>query len=332
MSPSNSFSILSIDGGGIRGIIPALVLAEIEERADRPIAELFDLVAGTSTGGILSLGLTAPGDDDTPRYSASDLVEFYDEEGGDIFQKYGWDMYEKARATVRSVVDEKYDADNIEQILKDRFGSASLSDALTPVLVPAYEIEQRRPYFFKSHRAKESSERDILMWKAARATSAAPTYFEPFKINIEGPLEYLALIDGGVYANNPAACALVEGAADFSAPPSEVFMLSVGTGVNTKSLRYEAVRDWGLLYWVRPLLDVVFDGVSDSVDYQLNALLNAGRDQRRYYRLQPKLDDATDAMDNASPRNLRSLKLLARDLISISDESDEIDAICEALT
>lgn len=65
------------------------------------------------------------------------------------------------------------------------------------MLVPAYEIEQRRPYFFESHRAEESSERDILMWKAARATSATPTYFEPFKINIEGPIEYLALIDGG---------------------------------------------------------------------------------------------------------------------------------------
>ncbi len=326
MSASDSFSILSIDGGGIRGLIPALVLAEIEERTDRPIAELFDLVAGTSTGGILSLGLTAPDDDDTPRHSASDLVEFYDEEGGDIFQKYGWKMYEKAR----SLIDEKYDADNIERILKDRFGSASLSDALTPVLVPAYEIEQRRPYFFKSHRAKESSERDILMWKAARATSAAPTYFEPFKINIEGPVEYLALIDGGVYANNPAACALVEGAADFSADPSEVFMVSVGTGVNTNSLRYEDVRDWGIFDWAQPLLDVVFDGVSDSVDYQLNALLNAGSGPQRYYRLQPKLDDATDAMDNASPSNLRSLKLLARDLIA--DESDEIDAICEALT
>lgn len=325
MSHSDSFSILSIDGGGIRGIIPALVLAEIEKRTDRPIAELFDLIAGTSTGGILALGLTVPGDEDTSRYSASDLVEFYDEEGGDIFQKSGWDTYRKAQ----SFFDEKYDADAIERILQNKFGSASLSDASTPVLVPAYEIEQRRPYFFKSHRAKESSERDILMWKAARATSAAPTYFEPFKINIEGPLEYLALIDGGVYANNPAACALVEGAADFDADPSTVFMVSVGTGVNTNSLRYEAARGWGLIKWAQPLLDVVFDGVSDTVDYQLNALLNTKTGPRRYYRLQPKLDDANDALDNASPTNLRSLKLLARDLIS--DESDEIDAICEAL-
>lgn len=323
MSTSDSFSILSIDGGGIRGIIPALVLAEIEERTDRPISELFDLIAGTSTGGILALGLTVPGDDDTSRYSASDLVEFYDEEGGDIFQKSGWD-------TAHSFFDEKYDADAIERSLQNKFGSASLSDASTPVLVPAYEIEQRRPYFFKSHRAKKSSERDILMWKAARATSAAPTYFEPFKINIEGPLEYLALIDGGVYANNPAACALVEGASDFDAELSSVFMVSVGTGVNTNSLHYETVRGWGLIKWAQPLLDVVFDGVSDSVDYQLNALLNTGTGTRRYYRLQPKLDDATEALDNASPANLRSLKLLARDLIS--DESDEIDALCKALT
>lgn len=325
MPPTNGFTVLSLDGGGIRGIIPALVLAEIEKRTDRPIADLFDLIAGTSTGGILSLGLTVPGDDDAPRYTADDLVEFYDEEGPDIFQSFGWKPYEATKA----LFDEKYDAANIEEILENRFGSTTLADALTPVLVPAYEIEQRRPYFFKSHRARSKSERDILMWKAARATSAAPTYFEPFRIDIEGPLEYLALVDGGVYANNPAACALVEGVSDFNADPSDVFMVSLGTGVNTKSIKYEMARDWGLLGWARPILDVVFDGVSDTVDYQLNALLNRSTADRMYYRLQPKLDEATDAMDNASPGNLRSLKLLARDLIR--EKSAEIDALCERL-
>jgi len=325
MPVSNSFSILSIDGGGIRGIIPALVLAEIEERSGRRIAELFDLIAGTSTGGILALGLTAPDGAGSPRFTAADLVTLYDEKGEDIFHRFDWTLYK----AVKSLFDEKYDADNIERILKEQFGKATLSDALTPVLIPAYEIEQRRPYFFKSHRAKESSRRDFPMWKAARATTAAPTYFEPFRIDVEGPTEYLALVDGGVYANNPAAGALVEGTTNFATAPLEPFVVSLGTGVHARPIRYRRARDWGLLGWARPLLDVVFDGVSDSVDYQLNTLLNYDDGAPSYYRLQPTLDEATDTFDDASRANLRRLKHIARTLIA--EKTSEIDAICESL-
>lgn len=321
----NTFSVLSIDGGGIRGIIPALVLQEIEQRTGRRIADLFDLIAGTSTGGILGLGLTAPDSENTPRYEAADLVELYDERGSDIFQKSGWSLIE----TVASACDVKYEAEPIEGILKDRFDDISLSEALTPVLVPAYEIEQRRPYFFKSHKATEDEKRDIQMWKAARATSAAPTYFEPFKINIDGPLEYLALIDGGVYANNPASCALVEATAHFSVDPSDVFMLSLGTGENTKPIRYQTACDWGMVDWVRPMIDVVFDGVNDTVDYHLNALLNESIEPAMYHRLQPELSEETDELDNASPSNIRRLKLEAKDLVQ--NETDVIDDVCETL-
>ena len=80
-------NILSIDGGGIRGIIPAIVLAEIEKNTGSKIANLFDLIAGTSTGGILALGLTRPGNDSTPQYSASDLVTLYEEEGRNVFSR-----------------------------------------------------------------------------------------------------------------------------------------------------------------------------------------------------------------------------------------------------
>jgi hypothetical protein len=144
------FRVLSIDGGGIRGIIPALILAELEQRAERPIAKIFDLVAGTSTGGILAVGLTMAGARRKPKYSARDLVALYEEEGDDIFHRSKW---HQIRA-VGSLAEEKYPSGGIERVLGERFAEAWLSESLTNVLVTAYDIELRRPHFFKSDRAR----------------------------------------------------------------------------------------------------------------------------------------------------------------------------------
>lgn len=324
---AKQFKILSIDGGGIRGIIPAMVLTEIEKRTGQRIAEMFDLVAGTSTGGILALGLNKPGPDKTPAYTAGELVKLYDEKGPRIFSRSVW---HRIRA-MGNAVEEKYPSESIEAVLEQYFGDAMLSQSIADVLVTSYEIEQRRPFFFKSHKAKKNPEEfDFLMKDAARATSAAPTYFEPNQIKINGPLERLGLIDGGVYANNPAACALVEATSKFDAPPEDVYMLSLGTGELTRPIRYEDATGWGLIQWAQPLLNVVFDGVSDTVDYQLNLILNrADEKQKRYHRLQLKLDQGNDDMDDASKTNLWALKLLATDLIE--KNNDRLEEICQAL-
>ena len=174
--------ILSIDGGGIRGIIPALVLYEIEKRTGQPIAKLFDLIAGTSTGGILALGLVKPNKNGTPQYSAKNLEELYENEGKTIFSST---ICHKIKS-LDGLLDEKYPSSRIESVLKKYFGDTHLSEALTNIIVPSYEIEQRTPWFFKSFNAKDTNKKneDFLMRQVARATSAAPTYFEPCKINI----------------------------------------------------------------------------------------------------------------------------------------------------
>lgn len=128
-----------------------------------------------------------------------------------------------------SIVEEKYPADGIESVLDRYFGTTRLKDALTEVLVPSYEIERRVPFFFKSRYAKEKPEYDFPMKTVARATSAAPTYFEPVQIITDDGLDYYALIDGGVFANNPALCAYAEAIRMF--PGAEDFVLvSLGTG------------------------------------------------------------------------------------------------------
>jgi patatin-like phospholipase/acyl hydrolase len=313
------FKVLSIDGGGIRGIIPAMVLAEIEERSGKPIAETFDLIAGTSTGGILALGLAMPGDSGKPRYAARDLIELYEDEGASIFS---------GRAgTIRNLFEERYPSAGVEEVLKEYFGDARLKDALTRVFVTSYEIQLRAPFFFRSERAKGDSDYDFPMREVARATSAAPTYFEPAKVESRGPVEYYALVDGGVFANNPAMCAYVEATGILeergSVAPgeSDILVVSLGTGQLTDRLRYEKVTGWGLMEWARPLIDVVFDGVSDTVDFQLKQLLPRGEDGlRRYCRFQSELVEVSDAMDDVTPENMRDLKLLAQTMIDSEEE------------
>jgi patatin-like phospholipase/acyl hydrolase len=310
--------LVAIDGGGIRGIIPALVLAEIEARTRRPIAELADLIAGTSTGGILACALTVPGEDGRPRHSAQALCELYRTEGPKIFHRSLWRIIESADG----LIDEKHDAGALEDALRRYLGDARLGDALTRVLVTSYDLESRTPFFFKSWRVDEPG-REFPMRVVARATAAAPTYFEPELAQPADGSAPLTLVDGGVFATNPSMCAYAE--AQRLEPGSQTTVVSLGTGQLTKPIHYEQAKDWGLVEWVRPVIDVVFDGVSDTVDYQLHQLL-AGD----YTRLQTVLERASDALDDASERNLELLSEQARELIERSDA--ELDRVCAVLT
>ncbi len=297
--------VLSIDGGGIRGLIPALVLAEVEARTGRRIAELFDLIAGTSTGGILACALAKPG-----AQSAAELVELYRTEGPRIFHR---SLGHRLRSA-EGLLEEKHDDDALDDALTRYLGSGRLSDATTRVLVTAYDLEARGPHFFKSWRADLDGPLRIV----ARATAAAPTYFEP--VEMDG----MSLVDGGVFATNPAMCAYAESfVLDGRAPG---FVLSLGTGRQTRPIHHHDAAGWGLVQWVRPVIDIVFDGVSDTVEYQLEHLMPEGS----VVRLQVELDRASDALDDASARNLALLEEQARELIAA--EGDAIDRACAALT
>lgn len=315
------YRVLSIDGGGIRGIIPAMVLDHIETLTGKQIWELFDLIVGTSTGGLLALGLTKPHPDgEGAEFAARDIVELYEDKGARIFSPR-WQG---------PLLDEKYPAQAIEAVLDEYFGDTHLREAKTEVLITAYEIERRRPIVFKRRHAQSPSrkrrEHDLPMKQIARATSAAPTYFEPVRIAMEAPQDYLALIDGGVFANNPALCGYVE-AFKLKAPEQNVLLVSLGTGELTHPLSYDDVKDWGLLSWARQIIDVVFDGVSGNVEYILEHLAAEG-DQ--VHRFQIRLDESTAPLDNAEAGNLRALKLIAEELIFLNRE--RLEAISDTLS
>ena len=301
--------VLSIDGGGIRGLIPAIVLTELEQRSGRRIFELFDLIAGTSTGGILACALCAP--DPLP---ADELVSLYEVEGPKIFDR---DVFQRIRSG-EGLLDEKYDAGELDRALERFLADKRLADARPDLIVPAYNMTEPGPYFFKTRKARESpSEEDFPLSVVARATAAAPTYFEPLEVS------GAALVDGGVFAVNPAMSAFAEVVR--VQPTAEVLLVSLGTGERTRKRSFDQVKDWGLVEWAKPILDVVFDGMSEAVDYQLRHALEDGR----YWRLQTELELASDDLDDAGEANLRLLRKHAEDLIEI--RSDDLDRIVTAL-
>jgi uncharacterized protein len=294
--------ILSIDGGGIRGLIPARVLEEIERRCARPTGELFDLVAGTSTGAIIACALTKP-----QPLTGQQIARIYLDEGPEIFDR----SLLKVITSVGGLVDERYDSDGLLKSLRKHFGEHRLSDAKPAIMLTAYDLVGRNALLLRN-------DDDLSMVDAAHGSSAAPSYFEPAQIG------KLTLVDGGVFATNPAMVAYAELAAAGRREEIDL-VVSLGTGSHMRPLPYEAVRGWGRLEWARPLIDVVFDGGSDAVDFQLGHLL-----EEKYVRLQTRLEEAGDDLDDASSENLAALRREAERLIEAQDA--EIDAVCARLT
>src|SRR5215212_3356763 len=300
--------VLAIDGGGIRGLVPALVLTELERRAGRPIFELFDLIAGTSTGGILACALSAPG-----ALPASELVKLYEDQGPDIFSR---SLFQRIRSA-DGLIDEKYDDAALDRALARFLAQKNLSDTKPDLIVPSYDTNLPGPYFFKTTDAKASAADDFPLSVVARATAAAPTYFEPVHAGEK------ALVDGGVFAANPAMCAVAEALNTVS--PKDVVLVSLGTGERTHQRDFDEIKDWGLVNWARPILDVVFDGASDAVNYQLKRVLAADR----YWRFQVELTLATDHLDDATEGNLAKLRGHAEELLAT--RSDDLDRVVAAL-
>jgi patatin-like phospholipase/acyl hydrolase len=331
--------ILSIDGGGIRGIIPAVILNAIEERIqakEGPSARLADyvhLVAGTSTGGIIACGMLIPesGTSKRPRYTMAEVLDIYMERGHEIFDRSALHKFR----TLGGLMDEKYEATGLEEALEEKFGATLLSELLRPCLITAYDIRYRKTVFFGSHKTDDGEDkgRDFLVQDVARATSAAPTYFEAANIASVAGVHH-ALIDGGVFANNPAMCAYAEARGmtlrGISRPTAkDMYMVSIGTGTVRKEYPYAKAKDFGMMEWVQPVIDIMMSGNSETVSYQLQKLFGAGDNPSGYIRIEPGLHNASPEMDDASPENLAALKEAGNKFVS--DNRDMIKGIVDTL-
>jgi patatin-like phospholipase/acyl hydrolase len=337
------YKILSIDGGGIRGIIPAMILAELERCMGASIAESFDMIAGTSTGGILSLGLTKPHDRDrwTPQYSASDLVDLYSTQGKRIFHEAF------PGKTDEWLFNAKHRWQGKDAVLTEYLGETPIDHALKQVFITSYDTQLRKPVFFISNPEAEEHDKNLnfrkictgfTMKQVAMATSAAPTFFEPYQVltaHRDTPHGYYSLIDGAAYANNPTLLAIMEARMTYfrehekELPMQEILIVSLGTGSLVHPFEYEQVKGWGKLQWIQPFINIVFDGQSEAIDSQLGSLLQTSCATQNYYRFQLDLDEEYNAMDDASDRNIQKLKDMACRMI---DERElAITKLCKEL-
>jgi uncharacterized protein len=295
--------VLAIDGGGIRGLIPAIVCKRIEDVSKRPLSTIFDLIAGTSTGGIIALGI-ADGLD------TSSLVKLYEEQGQTIFAN--------PKNKFHSYLSPKYKSHGLKDILKEKFQNRRLSDVSVNVMVTVYDLSNRKPSIFKSWEVEAGSKDDCLLLEAALATSAAPTFFEPVLLNGN------SAVDGGIYCNNPALLAYIEAKKKW--PDEEICLLSLGTGTLTTSLLHKEAKTWGKLGWALPALECVFDGVSKTTDNTLIELAKIYPSKFRYWRIQCGLDSTCEEMDNVSEEAIINLSRLGDKLVK--DNEAILSEIC----
>lgn len=337
----SKIKILSIDGGGIRGILPGVILTRLEEKLQKlsdddsvRIADFFDLLAGTSTGGILSLAYLVPDDKNRPLLSAKDAVNLYLDRGDEIFDI---NLGQKLKSGF-GVTDEKYSAEELEEALHDTFQDKMLSDLIKPCIISSYDIRNAKPHFFKQHK----SHNKIYNYKikdVARATSAAPTYFEAARVKNEIGTPY-ALVDGGLFANNPTMVAYSEARTmkfpdkiDFPTA-KDMLIISIGTGSQSKSYSYKKVKDWGLVNWVKPIIEIMMSGNSSATHYHLIQIFDTLKklyDKNCYHRLEPEVISADSQMDNASVKNLKLLEEDALNYVSKAEVDDELNDIAKKL-
>jgi patatin-like phospholipase/acyl hydrolase len=333
--------ILSIDGGGIRGLIPALVLRHLRHRLrergiNKEFHELFDLMAGTSTGGLIVLGLCAPKPD--PRrpgqllrqvtLSIEDILKIYLEKGQTIFPR---SVFHGLRS-LGQAVHEKYSSTPIHDLLQELLGEATLRDCLCHLLVTSYDMAKGTVFLFKHRprrRDRHSSDPDFYLKDVALAATAAPTYFQPVRLKPIGKKDpAMCLIDGGIFAANPAMSAYIEARKTFRFA-RRFLILSLGTGIVTGRYSCRDINTWGYLEWINPargapLLSAMSTGQSECVDHQLRKLPGV-----KYFRINGELEEEHIQMDDASSENLDALKAAADRIITENETS--LDKLCREL-
>ncbi|XP_019149980.1 PREDICTED: patatin-like protein 2 [Ipomoea nil] len=345
--PGGVITILSIDGGGIRGIIPGTIVAYLEEELqaldgpDARAADYFDVIAGTSTGGLMTTMLSAPDKNKRPLYAGKDIVPFYKEHGPKIFPSAG--IFEVVRDATSLLAGPKYDGKYLHQVLQDQLGETRLSQTLTHIVIPAFDIKTFQPTVFTTCDVKDSPEKNAKLSDICIATSAAPTYLPGHYFDTAdakgGKVEY-NLIDGGVAANNPTLIAistvtqrmvakdpkyLTSSTSSKEAVGCHRFLiLSIGTGNSKYADKYTAQQaaTWGVLGWLaqgdgNPLIDVFSVASADMVDYHIATIFQALQAGDNYLRIQEDdLKGSTASVDVTTKENLDALEEVGKKLLT----------------
>lgn len=321
--------ILSIDGGGIRGIIPAAILNYLETRIQAirddsriRIANLVDLVSGTSTGSIIGSLMLIPDKSGThPLYSMNEILQMYIQLGPDVFHKNKWHDFK----TLWGLVGPKYPESNIEGPLIQMVDHYKLGDLIKPCAFTGYDIEQRRVNIY-TNKDRNRKYEDYYVKDVVRGSTSIPAFFRPAYFQ-EGT-DLNTIIDGGVFANNPSLVAYVEASKTLfddkgvkSLNPHQMIVLSFGTGAGQRTkYPYGKTKRWGAAQWFFPILNILLSGSSDIVDYQMKKLFEAYDRPDNYKRINPPLIHSDSPSTDGSFENITKLLMDANDYIEENKE------------
>lgn len=365
-------TILSIDGGGIRGIIPGTILAYLESQLqeldgeEARLVDYFDVISGTSTGGLIVAMLTAQDqsgghsrNSNRPLFEAKEIVPFYLKHSPKIFPQprgifCGW-----GETIVRLVGGPKFNGKYLHDLVEGFLGDTKLTQSLTNVVIPCFDIKKLQPVIFSSYQAVNNQAMNAKLSDICISTSAAPTFFPAHRFtneDSEGIKHEFNLIDGGIAANNPTLCAIAEVTkqiikknpvmGDISPLDFTRFLvISIGTGSIRNQEKYNAkmASKWGLMCWVfesgsTPILDCYSEAIHDMVDYQSSVVFQALRSEKNYLRIDDdSLKGDLGSVDISTEKNMEGLvevgeALLKKRVSRVNLESGHYQPISENVT
>ncbi|MEM1394479.1 MAG: patatin-like phospholipase family protein [Cyanobacteria bacterium P01_H01_bin.150] len=311
MKTNVPFYILALDGGGVRGLVTAVILERLEKKLQehdplKPMRDYFDVIAGTSTGSLIACAVSKG-------LNASEIKDFYLHNSQIIFPPSKILIHSLLNWIRLGSSQPIYSDEGLKMVLKYIFGNSKFGELTKPTIVTSYDTYNRQAIVFKNTKI---AHQDIPVWEICRASSAAPVGFPGYEMTHEAFLEDLRLkgylipensgiplIDGGVFANNPALCAIAERLRWNNHLPDnpkwnafipenvhqkDIIVASFGTGQHVKKIGTKQVKQWGALEWLSPhhdlpLLDVLFDGAGDAVCYIAEQIIG-----NSYFRFQPQ--------------------------------------------
>ncbi len=316
---AKKYTILSIDGGGIRGIVPAVFLAYIEKQLcqlsnnkQAKLIDYFDFFAGTSTGALIVSALLSPDKNNNPKYFADELLDIYTSNCQDIFNP---SILSNIK-TASGVLDVKYSPDGFAKVLEYYFKDIELKHLLKPCLIPAYNVSEAKNYFFRQHLAKKDPQYNYLVRDACLAACSALSYFPPMTVKSFG--EYSAcFLDGGIFAINPSLCAYSEVKKVYPYIDSDnIMLLSIGTGKQTQQYSCDETKHWGSMEWRYPASNIISSSSSEVVHFNIKKIFDNNDSKVNYLRIDPNINEQYYSnMDNCDKNYLDYLVSFANNNI-----------------
>lgn len=295
--------ILSLAGGGARGLLSIQAIKYLEARTGRQVHQLFDFVAGTSTGALQAIALTMP-----QPLSGAALERAYLDMLPAIF--------DRRFLALGGLTGPLYPKEPLEHALQQTLGHTPLGYCTVPTAVATYSLTTRQPVMLGSYNEHAT----LPAWEAARASSAAPTFFEPHR----------EFVDGGLCANSPSLWATLEAARHAGVPPEDCAVLHIGTGSSEAPIDPDKARGWGKLSWISPALSICMDGSEDLADIQMRELVRPGAYLRLQLPLSGQPGTANPAMDDVSPTNLLALRQAGQQMVA--QQQPELDKFLAHIT